>query len=107
MRNGAAPWSARTGHKCTQRNQTGTIWCVGGAHQNGTTYLQHDVWSTADGLGWARVSDAAWGCRSDASSCGKDDCLLLERGGSLWTFGGDEETGSGGGQDNSVWRYDP
>ena len=36
----------------------------------------------------------------------QDDCLLLERDGSLWTFGGDEETGSGLGQDNSVWRFD-
>ena len=37
----------------------------------------------------------------------KDDCLLLERDGKLWTFGGDEETGSGGAQDNSVWYYQP
>ena len=91
-----APWSPRTGHKCVQLS--GKIYCVGGAHQNGTTYLQHDVWASADGKDWSRVSVDAWGCDAAAPSCGKDDELLLVRDGALWTFGGDEETGSGGKQ---------
>jgi len=104
---GTAPWSKRTGHKCTQQPVGGQIFCVGGAHQNGTTYLQHDVWASTDGRNWSLVASDAWGCSADSASCGKDDCLLLERDGKLWTFGGDEETGSGGGQDNSVWRFEP
>eukprot|EP00656_Telonema_subtile_P032427 TRINITY_DN355_c0_g1_i1.p1 TRINITY_DN355_c0_g1~~TRINITY_DN355_c0_g1_i1.p1 ORF type:complete len:334 (+),score=39.18 TRINITY_DN355_c0_g1_i1:152-1153(+) len=98
-----AGWSRRTGHKCTTLNAF--IYCVGGAHQNGTTYLQHDVWRSADGEQWEQISDDAWGCAPAAGSCGKDDMLLLERDGALWTFGGDEETGKGGGQDNSVWKF--
>lgn len=108
-----ATWSERTGQKCTQmvlgdQAASPSIICVGGAHQNGTTYLQHDVWRSDDGgHHWERISDSAWGCSPEASSCGKDDMLLLERDGQLWTFGGDEETGSGGQQDNSVWRFTP
>jgi len=102
---GAAGWCTRTGQKCIQSE--GLIYCVGGAHQNGTTYLQHDVWSSPDGRAWTQVSDDAWGCAAGEPSCGKDDLLLLERGGLLWTFAGDEETGKGGGQDNSVWSFKP
>merc|ERR1711865_375194 len=100
-----AGWCTRTGQKCIQSE--GLIYCVGGAHQNGTTYLQHDVWSSPDGRAWTQVSDDAWGCAAGDPSCGKDDLLLLERGGLLWTFAGDEETGKGGGQDNSVWSFKP
>jgi hypothetical protein len=85
----------------------GRIFCVGGAHQDGTTALQHDVWASDDGVAWERVSDEAWGCAAGPAPCGKDDTLLLVRGGALWTFGGDEETSSAGAQDNSVWRYTP
>ena len=80
---------------------------MGGAHQNGTTYLQHDVWSSSNGQNWTRISEDAWGCSPTAASCGKDDMLLLTRDGVMWTFGGDEETGTGGGQDNSVWQFTP
>lgn len=104
---GDADWSTRTGQKCTQLQVNGSVYCVGGAHQNGTTFLQHDVWSSKDGDKWTQVSDTAWGCAAEAASCGKDDMLLLPRDEQLWTFGGDEETGSTGGQDNSVWAWQP
>jgi len=82
---GEAGWSKRTGQKCVQSR--GLIYCMGGAHQNGTTYLQHDVWSSKDGRSWEKISGDAWGCDPKAASCGKDDLLLLERDGFLWTFG--------------------
>lgn len=102
-----ADWITRTGQKCAQLELNGTIYCVGGAHQNGTTFLQHDVWSSQDGHKWNQISNTAWGCAPQAASCGKDDMLLLPRDGELWTFGGDEETGQSGGQDNSVWAFSP
>jgi hypothetical protein len=100
---GEAGWSKRTGQKCIR--SAGLVYCLGGAHQNGTTYLQHDVWTSKDATVGHHVSSDAWGCDPKASSCGKDDLLLLERDGELWTFGGDGETGKGpGAQDNSIWR---
>merc|ERR1711998_166729 len=51
-----ADWMTRTGQKCAQLELNGTIYCVGGAHQNGTTFLQHDVWSSQDGHKWNQIT---------------------------------------------------
>ena len=54
---------------------------TGGAHQNGSTYLKHDVWKSTDGIAWQRVANNAWNCdpSDDANKCGKDDFMLVVR----------------------------
>ena len=103
---GNASWSVRTGHQCATPDGT-SIYCIGGAHQNGTTTLKHDVWKSTDsGVAWEKVGDNAWNCdpHDDLTKCGKDDFMLVVRDGEMWTIAGDEETSAPFPQDCEVWR---
>lgn len=66
-----AEWSGRMGHTSLvyQRpdDTTNGIWLLGG--DDGSQGL-HDVWRSANGVDWERVTAAAeWGARSQHSSC--------------------------------------
>jgi hypothetical protein len=84
----APPWGSERWepHLLVHRDH---LWLLGGEDGEGSggTTLRNDVWSSADGVEWTRMTDAApWAPRRWASSVAHDDKLFVVNGANpdLW-----------------------
>ena len=61
LANGNGFWSERRRHQSLSRD--GLLYVMGGDNGSGSASYKKDVWSSADGKSWTKVSDAAWSAR--------------------------------------------
>jgi hypothetical protein len=79
-----APWAGRRNHSLVVFDKK--LWVIGGAMSSGSpnqtpTRFYNDVWSSADGVKWTKVTDAAeWS--------GRDNQQVLVFDNKLWLVGG-------------------
>lgn len=86
-----APWDGRTGMSVVAFDNK--VWMSGGDHDG---ILKNDVWSSADGKSWIKVTEGAnWARRQNHHTLAFDN--------KLWLIGGTSEGSSGAVLNSDVW----